>query len=473
MGLDINLEVIKIKHSLKTKLSLTIIFVVLITVALISILSNFFIQGQFKDYISREQEKMQEELVNNISKQYDKSTNSWNIDQVHVLGMGALYDKYIIKVYDLKNSVVWNAEDLDRDTCLEVMENVSHSMMIYYPNSKGEFISKTVDIESDNEKVGTVDIKYYGPFFLEEDDFQFLNSLNTILIGVGLFSLLFSVLVGVIIAKRLSDPINKAADTAKQISDGYYNVRIKKETNTKEVGELISSINNLAFTLEKQEKLRKQLTADIAHEFRTPLTTLQTHMEAMIEGIWKPEIYRLESCHVEIIRIIKMVKDLERLATVENDNFKLNKTEINLADIVEKIIGNFDIHIKNKGLAVSITGNSSNAFADKDRISQVIINLITNAVKYTNEGGAININISESNKFVSLSIKDNGIGIQEKEIPFVFERFYRGDKSRNKSTGGSGIGLAIVKSIVMAHEGKIELESELGKGSCFTIKLPR
>ena len=340
------------------------------------------------------------------------------------------------------------------------------------PNSKGEFISKTVDVESDGEKVGTVDIKYYGPFFLEEDDFQFLNSLNTILIGVGLFSLLFSVVVGVIIAKRLSDPINKAADTAKLISDGYYNVRIEKETNTKEVGELISSINNLAFTLEKQEKLRKQLTADIAHEFRTPLTTLQTHMEAMIEGIWKPEIYRLESCHDEIIRIIKMVKDLERLATVENDNFKLNKTEINLISIVEKIIGNFDIHIKNKSLAVSITGDSSNVFADEDRINQVIINIISNAVKYTNEGGTININISESNKFVSLSIKDNGIGISEKEIPFVFERFYRGDKSRNKSTGGSGIGLAIVKSIVMAHEGKIELESELEKGSCFTIKLP-
>ena len=327
---------INIKHSLKTKLSLTILFVVLITVALISILSNFFIQGQFKDYISRQQEKIQEEIVNNISKQYDKTTNSWNVDQVHALGMDALYDKYIIKVYDLQKGLVWDAEKLDQVTCIAVMEDVSHSMMRYYPNSKGEFTSKTLDIENNGEKVGTVNIKYYGPFFLEEDDFQFLDSLNTILIGVGLFSLLFSVVVGVIMAKRLSDPINKAVDTAKQISNGYYNVRIKEETNTKEVGELISSINNLAFSLEKQEKLRKQLTADIAHEFRTPLTTLQTHMEAMIEGLWKPEVYRLESCHDEIIRISKMVKDLESLAKVENDNFKLNKTEISLLDIVRK-----------------------------------------------------------------------------------------------------------------------------------------
>lgn len=463
---------INIKHSLKTKLSLTIIFVVLITVALISILSNFFIRGQFRNYISRQQEKIQEEIVNNISKEYNQTTNSWNLDQVHVLGMDALYNKYIIKVYDLEKASVWDAEKLDQVTCIAVMEDVSHSMMRYYPNSKGEFISKTFDIENNGEKVGTVNIKYYGPFFLEEEDFQFLDSLNTILIGVGLFSLLFSVIVGIIMAKRLSNPINKAVYTAKQISNGYYNVRIKEETNTKEVEDLISSINNLAFSLEKQEKLRKQLTADIAHEFRTPLTTLQTHMEAMIEGIWEPEVYRLESCHDEIIRISKMIKDLESLSRVENDNFKLTKTEINLSQLVAKILANFQVLIKDKGLLVSITGDSSNILVDRDRISQVIINLLSNAIKYTNEGGTIDINISESNKFVALSIKDNGIGISPEEIPFVFERFYRGDKSRNKMTGGSGIGLAIVKSIVMAHEGKIELKSDLGKGSCFTIKLP-
>jgi len=452
---------------------MTIFFVVLITVALISFLSNFFIQRQFQDYMSRQQEKMQEKMVNSISRQYDKTTNSWNLENIQIIGMEALNDKYIIRVNNMQNVIVWDAEDCDKITCLEVMEDVSHNMMINYPNLKGEFISKTLDVKSDGQNVGTVDVKYYGPFFLEENDFKFLSSLNTILIGVGLLSLVFSVVVGVIIAKRLSDPINKAVDTAKQISDGYYNVRIKEETNTKEVGELISSINNLAFSLEKQEKLRKQLTADIAHEFRTPLTTLQTHMEAMIEGIWKPEIYRLESCHEEIIRISKMVKDLENLARVENDNFKLSKTEINLVYIVEKILGNFDIHIKNKGLFVSITGDASNIFADSDRINQVIINLVSNAVKYTNEGGTININISQSSKFASLSIKDSGIGIAEEEKLFVFERFYRGDKSRNKMTGGSGIGLAIVKSIVMAHGGKIELESYLGKGSCFTVKLPR
>lgn len=467
------MEVINIKHSLKTKLSLTILFVVLITVALISILSNFFIQGQFKNYISRQQEKIQEEIVNNISKQYDKTTNSWNVDQVHALGMDALYNKYIIKVYDLQKGLVWDVENMDKVTCLAVMEDVSHSMMIYYPNSKGEFTSKTLDIENNGEKVGTVNIKYYGPFFLEEDDFQFLDSLNTILIGVGLFSLLFSVVVGIIMAKRLSDPINKAVDTAKQISDGRYNVRIKEETNTKEVGDLISSINNLAFSLEKQEKLRKQLTSDIAHEFRTPLTTLQSHMEAMIEGIWKPEIYRLESCHEEIIRISKMIKALESLARVENDNFKINKTQINLLDIVKKALSNFEVDIKKKGILLSIDGECSNVFADGDRINQVLINLISNAVKYTNEGGNINIKVSEIDGFVSLSIKDSGMGISQEDIHFVFERFYRGDKSRNKMTGGSGIGLAIVKSIVMAHEGKIELESALGKGSCFTIKLPR
>lgn len=467
------MEVIKIKHSLRAKLSLSILFVVLITVALISILSNFFIQGQFKYYMSNQQEKIQEKMVDSISREYDKTTNSWNIDKVHIIGMDALYDKNIIKVYDLQNDVVWDAQKLDKVTCLAVMEDVTHTMMTNYPNLNGEFTSKTLDIKNDGEKVGTVEINYYGPFFLEENDFEFLSSLNIILIGVGLFSLIFSVVVGVIMAKRLSDPINNVVDTSKQISDGYYNVRIKEETNTKEVGELISSINNLAFSLEKQEKLRKQLTADIAHEFRTPLTTLQTHMEAMIEGIWKPEIYRLESCHDEIVRISKMIKDLESLARVENDNFKLNKSKINLLDIMNKALSNFDVDIKKKSILLSIEGGCSNIFADGDRINQVLINLISNAVKYTNEGGNVNIKIAEIDGFVAISIKDSGMGISQENIPFVFERFYRGDKSRNKMTGGSGIGLAIVKSIIMAHEGKLELTSNLGKGSCFTIKLPR
>lgn len=280
-------------------------------------------------------------------------------------------------------------------------------------------------------------------------------------------------MIGAFLAKRLSQPIQKTVSVARRISDGDYNVRIEENSNTKELDELMVSINQLADSLGKQEALRKRLTADVAHELRTPLTSIGTHIEAMIEGVWEPTTERLQSCHDEILRIGKMVQDMESLEKVESENLKLNKTQINLREIAEKAVSNFEGDIKKRNLKLLINGHCADISADKDRISQVFINLISNAVKYTSDGGEIQINISETDQAVKIGIKDNGIGIPEDELPFIFERFYRADKSRNRMTGGSGIGLAIVKSIVTAHGRLVEVESRFNQGSCFVVTLPK
>lgn len=461
------------KYSLKTKLSLTIVFVMLLTVALISMLSNFFIAKQFTNYILSQQGKRTQEIANSLSQQFDPSTKTWDADFVHTIGMDALNDGYIIKVYDLNNQTIWDAETCDMITCSQVMDDISQRMNMNYPQLNGEFTSKTIDITKNNEAIGTVDIGYYGPYFLSEDDFQFLNALNIILIGVGIFSLLFAFVVGSILAKRLSRPILKTVCVAKQISDGDYNTRIEEKSNTKELDELVVSINHLADSLGKQEALRKQLTADVAHELRTPLTSVGTHIEAMIEGVWEPTTERLESCHDEILRIGKIIFDLESLARVESDNLKLEKKQINLLEIVKKAVGSFAVDINKKNLNVSVTGSCSDISADGARISQVVINLLSNAVKYTPDGGTIRINLSEKDMLAKINIKDTGIGIPADELSFIFERFYRADESRNRMTGGSGIGLTIVKSIVTAHGGSVDVESRLNEGSCFTVSLPK
>jgi signal transduction histidine kinase len=461
------------KYSLKTKLSLSIALVVLLTVALISLLANFFIGSQFKGYITTQQEKTTRDIVNSISLQFDKETGAWDEDFIHTIGMYALYDGYIVKVYDLQDQTVWDAEACDMRLCTEVMDDITHRMMSEYPELNGKFTSKSFPAIQNSEIVGTVNISYYGPYFLSEDDFQFLDSLNRILVGIGIFSLMVSILSGFLLAKRLSDPIHKTVGVTKQISDGDYDARIENETSTKEVDELIGAINHLADTLEKQEKLRKQLTADVAHELRTPLTTVQTHIEALIEGVWEPTTERLQSCYDEMTRISKLVFDLENLAKVESDNLKLDKTQINLLDLSKKMSSSFETELKNKNLNFSVIGGCPDILADKDRINQVLMNLISNAVKYTPDGGEIRITVSETEDSAVLSIEDTGVGISEEEVPYIFERFYRADKSRNRMTGGSGIGLAIVKSIVTAHGGSVDVESRLGKGSCFMITLPK
>lgn len=461
------------RYSLKTKLSLAIALVVLLTVSLISLLANTFIGNQFKSYITSQQVKSTQELVNRISQQYDKKTNKWDVSFLHNLGMYALYDGYIVKVYNLDEKVIWNAETSDMKLCTEIMNDISHRMMMEYPEMNGKLTTKEFSIVQGNEKVGTVEISYFGPYFFSKDDFQFLDSLNKILISTGVLSLIISIIVGIILAERLTQPIMDTVKLTKQISNGDYGVKIEGKTNTKEVEELIGSINHLSETLKTQEILRRQLTTDVAHELRTPLTTAQIHIEAIIEGVWEPTTERLQSCYDEMSRICKLVSDLESLAKVESDNLKLEKTEIDLYELSNKIVENFETELRNKNQRALVIGNKTELFADEGRISQVLINLISNAIKYSPEGSEIKVNISDMNDTVSLIVKDNGIGIPEEEIPYICERFYRADKSRNRLTGGSGIGLAIVKSIVDAHGGSISASSKLNEGSSFNITLPK
>ena len=461
------------KQSLKTKLSFAIAIIVLLTVALISFLANVCIQEQFNSYISRQQEQKMGGIVSSLSQQYNQSTNAWNIDFIHTIGMSALYDGYIIKVKDSNNETIWDAQSHDMSLCSQVMEDISKRMEEKYPQINGEFTTQSFSLTRDSATFGSVSIGYFGPYFLSENDFQFLNALNTVLVVIGFISLLFSILMGMMMAKRLSRPILKTVDVTKQISDGHYEVRIDEKTDTKELEMLMHSINHLAGSLEMQEKLRKKLTEDVSHELRTPIAILQSHVEAMLTGLWEPTADRLQSCNDEIIRIGHLVSELENLAKIDSDNLKLNKTDMNLLDIVNQAINSFEVKSKSKNLQVTVSGSCSNIFADADKISQVVVNLLSNSVKYTKVGGTIDIDLIETANSVIFRIQDNGSGIPEEELPYIFERFYRADKSRNRNTGGSGLGLAIVKAIVEAHDGKISVESQLDKGSCFEVALPK
>lgn len=461
------------KRSLRNRLTLSITFVTLISITIISSFSIYFVDQQFKNYIVRQEAISINEIAANLSQQYNTQSNAWDINYVHTIGMYALYDGYIIKVFDQNNNSVWDAEKWDMTKCIEVKDSITHLMLTKFPLSKGKFSSKDFPITLSGQKIGTVNITYFGPYFFNANDFRFLTELFTALISVAVVSLLLSMLIGYYSARRISQPILQTIDATGQISQGDYEIRIDEKSNVKEVDELIKSVNHLAGSLGKQENLKKQLTSDVAHELRTPLTTLQTHMEAMIEGVWDPTIERLQSCHDEILRITKIVKDLESLEIVENGNLVLEKTDINLNDVVFVALKNFEMQLSQKRMTIQVEGKSPVISADMGRISQVVINLLNNAIKYTHDGGEIRVTLSESQENVVMQIQDNGVGISSEELPYIFERFYRADKSRNRMTGGSGIGLTIVKSIILAHDGVVEVQSEQGKGSVFTVTLPK
>ncbi|MFT4007108.1 MAG: HAMP domain-containing sensor histidine kinase [Lacrimispora sp.] len=457
--------------SLRRQLSLSILLTLLVTIGLIGLLSNWFINREFEKYITELGVERRENIVEDISNQYDSFKRSWKQDYIHAIGMNALYDGYIVKLYDINGKMVWDAENHDMSLCGKIMDEISARMK--ERGSAGGFVEHDYDIDQGEKKIGSVSIKYYGPFFMNEADFNFINVMNTLLLVIGIFSSACSVVVGCLLARRISRPVTKTAYIAKQISKGNYELRFEPGTRIRELDDLGTAINQLSGALSEQENLRKRMTADVAHELRTPLTALGSHLEAMIEGLWEATPERLKSCHEEVERLGTLVKDLEQLAKIEGDNLVLNKTKVDLFDLVRTVADTMNGEILKKGLTLSVEGGPVLVEADKNRMCQVTANLLSNAVKYTPEGGSICLKVWETEQNGIIEVEDTGMGIPQKELPLIFERFYRTDKSRNRKTGGAGIGLAIVKSIVTAHGGNVTAESMEEEGSCFTVEIPK
>ena len=459
-------------QSIKSKLSISISIIVVFTVLLISILSNLVIKNEFTKYKEKQEIIKIEEIVDTIEDQYDVTKNKWNKESIYNIGMLALHKGYIIKIYDKKESILWDAETANRELCKDVINEICKLMEDDFQLSDGEVKSEKYKLSKFGKDIGIIEIKYYGPFFLSQNDSEFIKSLNYIFIIIGITSLIIAIFIGHLLSKNISKPISKMIGVTKNIANGEYKHRFDKDTELKELSELQNSINIMADSIEKQESLRKQLTADMAHELRTPLTSVSTHLEAMITGLWEPSEERLESCFEELNRITTLVKDLERVANVENGCYKLQKSPFDMFELIKKVSDNFEYKIKNKKIQFELIGEEVIIEADQDRIFQVVTNILSNAIKYTNEEDKIVIKLYKECQYAVFEIVDTGIGIPNEEVVHISERFYRADKSRNRKTGGAGIGLAIVKSIIKAHNGKIEVESVLGDGSIFKVYLP-
>ena len=412
------------KHKISTQLSAGFAVIVLITISVISLTANLLISHQFEKYVARQRETFAEQLITTLLSQYNSSNQTWNLDYIHGVGMYALKDGYIIKVYDKDKNIIWDAENHDITLCHQIMKDI-HTKILFI---------------------------------------------------TGISSLILAVIAGMLLAKRLSVPLTKAKETAEKIADGNYQIRYgadKTNTAALELAQLGQAIDHMAENLEKQEDVRRQLTSDVAHELRTPVANVSSQLEAMIEEVWEPTKERLQSCYDELGRISGIISDLEKLRQIEASNMVLEKEPVDLLELAQAVKTAFEPELAKKKLTCMVTGESAIISGDQRRLHQVIFNLVSNAVKYSTESGQILIDIHNSGKNVQLTVKDQGIGIAKEDIPLIFERFYRTDRSRNRKTGGAGIGLTIVKAIVLAHGGNISVESVKGCGSCFMVVLPK
>lgn len=312
-----------------------------------------------------------------------------------------------------------------------------------------------------------------APFGTAEQDF--LEAINRSLWLAGLIAGAAAVLIGVIITRQIVAPLQRLTRAAQRIATGDLSQRVPVESRD-ETGELAASFNTMTEALSKNEELRRHMVADIAHELRTPLTVLQGNLEAMRDGVINPTSQQLDSLHHEAQSLSRLVDDLGTLSLAEAGQLKLHVEAVDVNGIIRRVATGMENQAQQGrvSLEVSLSDSLPHAMADADRVAQVLRNLLSNALRHTPEGGSIRISAQpspQSGKDLLVSVADTGQGIPAPDLPYIFERFYRVDRSRTRSTGGAGIGLTIVKQLVEAHGGRVWVESETGKGSKFFFTL--
>ena len=459
--------------SINSKLIISFTLIMIATILSIKLFVNTIFKDSFEKYVDDSNKVEVNHLIEfDLKNLY--TNESWNTEFIENLGIEAIRKGIAIEIYDKNDNKVWSVFEDEKVLSDKTLNDISKNMKSIEKQWDNYFEELKVDINDDegNILVGYAYIGHYASTYYMENDVEFFNAINRIIIIIGVISISSIIIISIIISRSIAKPISKVSKMTKYIGEGNYKNKLNYKSNIMEIDDLINSINKLSNELNDQENLRKQLTGDIAHELRTPLTSIKGHLDAIIVGIWEPTNERLNSINEEVKRITNLVDELRKLAKFDSGKDNLNKEIVNLKNYIKSIAYNYERKALEKNIVIKYQLENIEALIDKEKFAQVIINILSNAIKYNNGNNEIYIKVFKKNNSINISIKDSGIGIPKSEYKNIFERFYRLDKSRGANEKGAGVGLTIAKSIVNAHGGEIEVYSEINKGSEFIISLP-
>jgi signal transduction histidine kinase len=298
-------------------------------------------------------------------------------------------------------------------------------------------------------------------------------SINRFLLLGGALAIVIALLLTFVLSRRISSPIGVLAKAARRLGQGDLSQRVQFQGKG-EVAALAQAFNSMAADLEHAEQLRRNLVADVAHELRTPLSNIQGYLEAIRDRVMRPNAATIRSLNEEAALLSRLVDELQELSLAEAGKLKLVYQAEDIAKLIKQAVTPWQPKVvaKEISLSLDLPDNLPLVNIDWQRVNQVLHNLLENAVAYTHKGGTINVAAMTQGDWVEVCVSDTGEGIPAEDLPHIFERFYRVDKSRARATGGSGLGLTIAKRLVEAHGGKITVQSELGKGSRSSFTLP-
>lgn len=452
-------------RSLWVKFLLLLFFVSVVSLSASLFLRQMIVKD-FMEYLEGETEDKVYSITAAIEGSYEKYSG-WNEDALEGNTVWALLLGYKVKILDTDDHELMNTrkavESLSplmkrRITAISGFSTESEQ------EDKGTFVSYPLFLAG--KDIGYLEVKPVTPKWGQGKEAVFMKRSNGFLIMSLFFVGGLSIVVSLIFSKKLTDPIERLTAAAKGISEGNIGSRVSVSGND-EISNLGRTFNAMAGNLEVQESLRRKLNANIAHELRTPLSAMQGELEGMIDGLITTDKDRLLSLHEETTRLKTIIEGFEELSRAEASVLQLNKQAIHLKPFLTHIKGRFEKLFSDKGVSLDLEcDDTSDLYADPDRISQIVINLLTNALKATEKGGRVVIRGGMRDNGGYIAIADTGTGIKEEDIPFIFERFYKA------SAGGLGLGLAIAKELTDAHGGRIEVRSEYGRGSTFILYIP-
>ncbi|WP_130807855.1 sensor histidine kinase [Senegalia massiliensis] len=454
-------------NHLRGRITTLMIVASLIAVITIAIISNITLSNKFDEYLTSQKQNRVDDVVDLIKNSYRE--NNWDKSEMKNMKFSPVAKGFDILVKNNEGDVILSITRNNSNMHEHMMD-----MMGMDSDSGNNYVVKKIDLQEDNKKIGEIEIGYSDSLVVGDREIEFIKEINKSILYSAIISIIVAILLGVYFSKFISKPIIDVKNTTNELSHGNLDISVESRSKIEELNQLTASINYLKESLKTENKLRKRLTSDISHELRTPLAILKSHMEAISDGIWELDKERINTFQKEIDRLILLVEQLKLLNNIREHKMKLELSKIDLNPMIEEIIDGFEISFKKKNIKLENNLKESVCvLADNNKIKQVLINLFSNAVKFTPQNGKVNIYLDDDNNYGMFKIKNTGEGIDKKDMVHVFERLYRTDLSRNRDRGGTGLGLAIVKEIIESHDGYVKVESEKGKWTEFIIALPK
>ncbi|MCL5773461.1 MAG: ATP-binding protein [Firmicutes bacterium] len=441
------------------KFALLLMGIIILSFGMVTILNHYFFEKLFKSYIEDKKESRNNQITETLLNLYERDGNWSRLKEE--LPYFCMMLGTCVKVVNPDGKILADycvSEDhFKNQSSMSINENFSTVIPL---NLKGKLLATAylnTQLHDDTASRG---------------DFDFQNIMHKSIFATGVICAFLIIILSLFISQIFIKPIEQLTLAAQDMGKGNFDQAVSINSKD-ELGKLGEAFNQMAQKIKDLEEMRKKLTADVAHELRTPLSVIMGYVEALQDRVMEPSEENLKSIQEEVQRLALLVENLRELSLAESGKLSLSLEKINLVELLNSIDEKMKPILQEKNLKLIIHSSvESFITADRNLVNRIFLNILHNAYKYSPDNEKIEIEISADKSKVIVTVTDHGTGITKEDLPYIFERFYRADQSRARATGGTGIGLAIARELVSLHKGQIEAKSQIGAGTQITVTLP-